>query len=79
MGGSGVIASHKLAYQNVLFVCMIIFQACPRGYRTNGTVCLECTGSPDLYDWLYLGFMASLSLIFHWFFIDFFSKRDKKR
>lgn len=53
--------------------------ACPRGYRTNGTVCLECTGSPDLYDWLYLGFMASLSLIFHWFFIDFFSKRDKKR
>lgn len=52
--------------------------ACPRGYSTNGTVCLECLSSPDLYDWLYLGFMAFLSLIFHWFFIDFFAKRDRK-
>lgn len=58
---------------------MINCGACPRGYRTNSTVCLECTSSPDLYDWLYLGFMASLSLIFHWFFIDFFAKRETKR
>lgn len=53
--------------------------ACPRGYRTNGTVCLECSSSPELYDWLYLGFMASLSLVLHWFFIDFFTKRERKR
>ncbi|KAJ7371796.1 hypothetical protein OS493_023137 [Desmophyllum pertusum] len=52
--------------------------ACPRGYGTNGTVCVECSSSPDLYDWLYLGFMAFLSLIFHWFFIDFFAKRERK-
>lgn len=52
--------------------------ACPRGYNTNGTVCLECSSSPDLYDWLYLGFMAFLSLIIHWFFIDLFAKRDRK-
>ena len=55
------------------------FQACPRGYSTNGTVCLECSSSPDLYDWLYLGFMAFLSLIFHWFFVDFFAKRNRKK
>ncbi|XP_078371233.1 JNK1/MAPK8-associated membrane protein-like [Oculina patagonica] len=53
--------------------------ACPRGYGTNGTVCLECSSSPDLYDWLYLGFMALLSLIFHWFFIDFFAKRAERK
>jgi len=53
--------------------------ACSRGYHTNGTVCVQCSSSPDLYDWLYLGFMASLSLIFHWFFIDFFTKRERKR
>lgn len=53
--------------------------ACPRGYRTNGSVCLECLSSPELYDWLYLGFMASLPVIIHWFFIDFFIKRERKR
>ncbi|PFX33404.1 JNK1/MAPK8-associated membrane protein-like [Stylophora pistillata] len=52
--------------------------ACPRGFNTNGTACLECSSSPDLYDWLYLGFMAFLSLITHWFFIDLFAKRDRK-
>ncbi|XP_053924958.1 JNK1/MAPK8-associated membrane protein isoform X2 [Cuculus canorus] len=30
-------------------------------------------GSPDRYDWLYLGFMAMLPLILHWFFIEWYS------
>lgn len=42
-------------------------------------MCLECLSSPELYDWLYLGFMASLPVIIHWFFIDFFIKRERKR
>lgn len=34
---------------------------------------MKCTGSPDLYDWLYLGFMAMLPLVLHWFFIEWYS------
>ncbi|XP_061468427.1 JNK1/MAPK8-associated membrane protein isoform X3 [Rhineura floridana] len=30
-------------------------------------------GSPERYDWLYLGFMAMLPLILHWFFIEWYS------
>ncbi|XP_016423069.1 JNK1/MAPK8-associated membrane protein-like [Sinocyclocheilus rhinocerous] len=47
---------------------------CPRGQRTNyEKICEECSGSPELYDWLYLGFMAMLPLVLHWFFIEWFS------
>ncbi|XP_034624483.1 JNK1/MAPK8-associated membrane protein isoform X3 [Trachemys scripta elegans] len=47
---------------------------CPRGQRTDGDkICRECTGSPGHYDWLYLGFMAMLPLILHWFFIEWYS------
>lgn len=45
--------------------------ACPRGSQPNeASVCMACEGTPSLYDWLYLGFMAQLSLLLHWFFID---------
>ncbi|KAF4521882.1 hypothetical protein B566_EDAN008400 [Ephemera danica] len=45
--------------------------ACPRGYRANlSSVCVECVGSPEFYDWLYLGFMVILALVLHWFCID---------
>ena len=51
---------------------------CPRGERTNmQKVCERCTESPELYDWLYLGFMAMLPLVLHWFFIEWYS--GKKR
>ncbi|KAG8013447.1 JNK1/MAPK8-associated membrane protein, partial [Nibea albiflora] len=51
---------------------------CPRGERTNlHKVCERCTESPELYDWLYLGFMAMLPLVLHWFFIEWYS--GKKR
>uniref|UniRef100_A0A8B9SN61 JNK1/MAPK8 associated membrane protein n=1 Tax=Anas platyrhynchos TaxID=8839 RepID=A0A8B9SN61_ANAPL len=46
----------------------------------NGSVetygdCGVCprVGSPDRYDWLYLGFMAMLPLVLHWFFIEWYS------
>lgn len=40
-------------------------------------MCERCTESPELYDWLYLGFMAMLPLVLHWFFIEWYS--GKKR
>uniref|UniRef100_A0A3P8SFP1 Jnk1/mapk8 associated membrane protein n=1 Tax=Amphiprion percula TaxID=161767 RepID=A0A3P8SFP1_AMPPE len=47
---------------------------CPRGERANiQKVCEACTESPELYDWLYLGFMALLPLVLHWFFIEWYS------
>lgn len=53
-------------------------QVCPRGERANHQkVCERCTESPQLYDWLYLGFMAMLPLMLHWFFIEWYS--GKKR
>lgn len=53
--------------------------SCPRGFRRNDTtyLCEPCTDSPAFYDWLYLGFMVLLVLIFHWFFIDMVSMRKK--
>ncbi|XP_078418863.1 JNK1/MAPK8-associated membrane protein isoform X3 [Cetorhinus maximus] len=47
---------------------------CPRGERTNYLkICRKCEDSPELYDWLYLGFMAMLPLVLHWFFIEWYS------
>ncbi|XP_070984053.1 JNK1/MAPK8-associated membrane protein-like isoform X2 [Oncorhynchus clarkii lewisi] len=47
---------------------------CPRGEKTNmQKICEKCTESPELYDWLYLGFMAMLPLVLHWFFIEWYS------
>ncbi|RZF44993.1 hypothetical protein LSTR_LSTR001954 [Laodelphax striatellus] len=45
--------------------------ACPRGFKVNETsLCAPCTDQPVFYDWLYLGFMVLLPLIFHIFCID---------
>lgn len=50
--------------------------ACPRGYRVDSdtSLCSPCITQPTTYDWLYLGFMAMLPLILHWFFIDLAAK-----
>lgn len=52
--------------------------ACPRGYRVSivseYSHCMPCENNPSTYDWLYLGFMAMLPLILHWFFIDLAAK-----
>ncbi|XP_066599686.1 JNK1/MAPK8-associated membrane protein [Prorops nasuta] len=50
--------------------------ACPRGFRANASsACVPCDEMPVFYDWLYLGFMALLALILHWFCIDMVSMR----
>ncbi|XP_076816877.1 JNK1/MAPK8-associated membrane protein-like isoform X2 [Clavelina lepadiformis] len=44
--------------------------SCPSGYRTNvSKYCMPCNESLQLYDWLYLGFMAILPLALHWLYI----------
>lgn len=43
---------------------------CPRGHRALGSLCTPCTAPPRLYDWLYLGFIALLTLLAHWVAID---------
>lgn len=51
--------------------------ACMRGYRVNDTnICTLCTGEPSSYDFLYLGFMTTMPLIMHWFFIDMAAKEQ---
>lgn len=50
--------------------------ACPRGFRANASsACIPCEDTPMFYDWLYLGFMALLALVLHWFCIDMVSMR----
>lgn len=50
--------------------------ACPRGFRANASsACVPCDDAPMFYDWLYLGFMALLTLVLHWFSIDMVSMR----
>ncbi|KAL1768081.1 JNK1/MAPK8-associated membrane protein isoform X2 [Sigmodon hispidus] len=51
--------------------------ACPRGQRTNeDKYCQPCIEFPEPYDWLYLGFMAMLPLVSHWFYIEWDSKKS---
>ncbi|XP_015515280.1 JNK1/MAPK8-associated membrane protein isoform X1 [Neodiprion pinetum] len=51
-------------------------EACPRGFRSNeSSACVPCEDFPMFYDWLYLGFMALLALVLHWFCIDMVAMR----
>ncbi|XP_048734627.1 JNK1/MAPK8-associated membrane protein-like [Ostrea edulis] len=51
--------------------------ACPRGYQPNEqSICLACDSEPLFYDWMYLTFMALLSLVLHWFFIDYTNRKN---
>lgn len=46
--------------------------ACPRGSRPDSSSeCHKCDDRVTFYDALYLGFMAIVSLVLHWFFIDY--------
>lgn len=55
--------------------------ACSRGFRvdynSDDSLCMPCKNHPTTYDWLYLGFMAMLPLILHWFFIDLAAKERR--
>lgn len=63
---------------NVSNASEVVCGACPRGYRVSlmseFSACEKCENNPTPYDWLYLGFMAMLPLILHWFFIDLAAK-----
>lgn len=52
--------------------------ACPQGFRVlaNSSLCVPCLNDPSTYVWLYLGFMAIVALIMHWFFIDMAAKKQ---
>lgn len=50
---------------------------CPRGYRTDGLYCQECSNEPQLYDCLYLAFMALIPTLMHWAFIYQHAQQQK--
>ena len=79
MGGSGVFASHKVAYQNVLFVCMIMFSGLPKrlSYQWHSVLGVYWIPWPI---WLAVpriyGFIISyIPLVLYWLFLK---ERQKK-
>jgi len=53
-------------------------RACPKGYAPDAdSMCQRCENDLDFYDWLYLSFMAMLSLILHWICIDTLSSHKR--
>lgn len=46
--------------------------ACPRGWRTihPSDKCIPCTEQPTFYDWLFMTFMATMPLFYHWYYIE---------
>lgn len=54
--------------------------ACSSGFRVDeNSLCKKCDGAPLFYDWMYLCFMAIVSLGLNWFFIDFTNKRKSSQ
>jgi len=51
---------------------------CERGWRvynpSKSSVCQKCEDPPELYDWLYLGFVVLFTLLAHWVAVDFTAK-----
>ena len=51
---------------------------CERGWRvyrpSKSSVCQKCQDPPELYDWLYLGFIVLFTLLAHWVAVDFTAK-----
>lgn len=47
--------------------------ACPRGWRTTTLsrgICEPCKEEPSTYSWLFMIFMATLPLFYHWYYIE---------
>lgn len=57
----GLYCGRVLSYNGSLSDC----GECPRGFRVNSTtsICVECTDSPNTYDFLYITFICILPLI----------------
>uniref|UniRef100_A0A8C6W6J9 JNK1/MAPK8 associated membrane protein like n=1 Tax=Nannospalax galili TaxID=1026970 RepID=A0A8C6W6J9_NANGA len=72
----GLYCGRTLLFKNSSTECGV----CPRGMRTNAQkYCQPCTESPEIDDWLYLGFMAMLPLISHWLCIEWHSRKNNSR
>ncbi|EDV29891.1 uncharacterized protein TRIADDRAFT_52772 [Trichoplax adhaerens] len=53
---------------------------CLCGFRPNASgICQPCALPLIVYDWLFLLFMSSFSLVLHFFFIDHYVRTDSKR
>jgi len=54
---------------------------CERGWRvynpSKSSICQKCEEPPELYDWLYLGFVVLFTLLAHWIAIDFTAKNRR--
>lgn len=58
--------------------CSLNCRACPRGYRTDGYICQKCNQTFELYDWLFLGFMALCVTVLHFYAIDAFHSSHRR-
>ncbi|XP_003379764.1 JNK1-associated membrane protein [Trichinella spiralis] len=57
----------------------IYLLACDWGTRVNERgICVPCNGYPDVYDWLYLGFMGFLPFLLHCASIKFTSAQTRE-
>lgn len=52
--------------------------ACDRGYRTDSYFCQKCDKYLELYDWLFLGFMALSVTVLNFYAIDMFHSDERK-
>lgn len=52
--------------------------ACDRGYRTNSYFCQKCDKVLELYDWLFLGFVALSVTVLNFYAIDKFHSGEGK-
>ena len=51
---------------------------CERGWRVaNNTICVQCSETPEVKDWLFLAFHALLVLVLHLMAIDLTAKRQR--
>ncbi|KRX53681.1 JNK1/MAPK8-associated membrane protein, partial [Trichinella sp. T9] len=63
----------------VLEANRIYLLACDWGTRVNERgICVPCNGYPDVYDWLYLGFMGFLPFLLHCASIKFTSAHTRE-
>jgi hypothetical protein len=55
----------------MILLNFLLFKKCPRGYRSsNSGICETCQNNAQIYDYMYLGFIYLLTLMFNFIFID---------
>ncbi|KRX70367.1 JNK1/MAPK8-associated membrane protein [Trichinella sp. T6] len=78
--GRQVIADGNYTECGVMLEANLIYLlACDWGTRVNERgICVPCNGYPDVYDWLYLGFMGFLPFLLHCASIKFTSAHTRE-